>query len=189
MEKVINLGIPHVGELIFELIDTPGLIQCAMVSETWKLLAENVLMKRWKGKMLEACKNGETKVVQLLLERCNSEESGLNTRDEYEWTAFMWACKNGHKDVVKLLLNSSKRIELNASNRVGTTGFLLACKYGHKDVVKLLMNFPERIELNVRNRYGRTAFMLACHYEQRDVVKMLLEAKEVDIKLSDRAKP
>ena len=40
-------------------------------------MAENVLIKRWKGKMLDACKSGETKIVQLLLELCNSEESGL----------------------------------------------------------------------------------------------------------------
>ena len=81
MDKVINLGIPHVAELIFESIDTPGLINCMEVSETWRELAENVLIKRWKGKMLEACKNGETKVVQLLLENCTSEESGLNAKD------------------------------------------------------------------------------------------------------------
>ena len=60
METIINLGIPHVGELIFESIDTPGLLECALVSETWKVLAENVL--------LEASKNGETKIVQLLLD-------------------------------------------------------------------------------------------------------------------------
>ena len=63
IDKVINLGIPHVGELIFESIDTQGLFQFALVSETWKILAENVLIKRWKGKMFEACRNGQTKVV------------------------------------------------------------------------------------------------------------------------------
>ena len=63
MDKVINLGIPHISELIFESIDTPGLFQCASVSATWKYLAENVLIKRWKGKMFEACENGKTKVV------------------------------------------------------------------------------------------------------------------------------
>ena len=45
MDKVINHGIPHVGELIFESIDTPELFQCLLVSETWKDLAENVLIK------------------------------------------------------------------------------------------------------------------------------------------------
>ena len=81
MDKIINLGIPHVAELVFESIDTPELIKCLEVSETWKVLAENVLIKRCKGKMFEACKNGQTKVVQLLLECCTSEESGLNIKD------------------------------------------------------------------------------------------------------------
>ena len=90
LNKVINLGMPHVAERIFESIDTPGLVKCLEVSETWRELAENVLVKRWKGKMLEACRNGETKVVQLLLERCNSEESGLNTKDKLGLTPFMW---------------------------------------------------------------------------------------------------
>ena len=187
MDKVINIGIPHVGELIFESFDTPELIncmevsetwrelagnvlikrrngkiymeileafkigdttvaqllmeelddeelfQCASVSETWKDLAENVLIKRWKGKMLKACRNGKTKIVQLLLEHCTSEESGLNTKDIYGWTAFMVACRYGHKDVVQLLLDHSERIEFNARDRIGTTAFMLACYKGHKD--------------------------------------------------------
>ena len=49
LNEVINLGIPHVGELIFESIDTPELFQCALVSETWKILTESVLIKRWKN--------------------------------------------------------------------------------------------------------------------------------------------
>ena len=49
LNKVINLGMPHVGEQIFESIDTPGLINCMEVSETWRELAGNVLIKRSKG--------------------------------------------------------------------------------------------------------------------------------------------
>ena len=64
MDKVINLGIPHVSELIFECFDTPGLIKCLEVSQTWRELAENVLIKRRKGKIyikvFEAFKIGET---------------------------------------------------------------------------------------------------------------------------------
>ena len=135
MDKVINLGIPHVGELIFESIDTPGLIQYLSVSETWKVLAENVLVNRWKGKMFKACKSGKAQVVELLIKRCNSEESGLNIKDKNGWTAFMWACRNGHKDVVKLLLDNSERIELNATTTVGSNAFMLSCYKGHKDVI------------------------------------------------------
>ena len=77
MEKIINLDIPHVGEHIFASINTPDLVKFLEVSETWKALAENVLLKRWKGKMFEACEKGETKVVQLLLENLTSEENEI----------------------------------------------------------------------------------------------------------------
>ena len=62
MDKIINLGIPHVAEQIFESIETQELIECLKVSETWKVLAENVLIKRWKGKMFEACKMAKQKL-------------------------------------------------------------------------------------------------------------------------------
>ena len=178
MEKVINLGIPHVGELILESIDTPGLFHCTLVSETLKVLAENVLIKRWKGKMFQACQNGETKVVELLLERCNPEESELNIKDEDGWTAFFWACNKGHKDVVKLLLDSSERIELNARTNNGNTAFMTSCKNGHKNVVQLLLDYSERIELNKSNIKGNTAFMIACFRVHKDVVQLLLDLSD-----------
>ena len=82
MDKVINLGIPHDGKHIFESVDTPGLVNSLEASQTWKFLAGSILIKWWKGKMLEACKSGETKIVQLLMYRCNAEESGLNIKDK-----------------------------------------------------------------------------------------------------------
>ena len=79
MDKVINIGIPHVGELIFESFDTPELMKCLEVSETWKVLAENVLIKRWKGRLFQACNRGYIKVVKLLLD--NSNQIDLNARN------------------------------------------------------------------------------------------------------------
>ena len=154
MEKVVNFEIPELGEQIFESIDTPGLINCLKVSQTWKVWAENVLIKRWKGKMLEACKNGETKVVQLLLELCTSEESGLDTKDEFGNTPFMVACGYGHKEIVQILLDNSERIDLNANGNLkrwsslkGLTvliiGFKWAVYYGREDVIRLLKEHPK----------------------------------------------
>ena len=107
MDKVINLAVPHISEQIFESINTDGLIQCLMVGETWRLLAENVLVKRWKENLFEACAIGKTQIVQLLLECFNGEEIGLNTKREFGITPLMAACSNGHIDTVKLLLNHS----------------------------------------------------------------------------------
>ena len=100
---------------------------------------EMTLIKRWKGKMFEACKNGKTQVVRLLLERCNAEESGLNIKDNDGFNALMIACRNGHKDVVQLLLDHSEGIELNARNISGKTAFQLACSEGHRHIVKILL--------------------------------------------------
>ena len=161
MDKVINLGIPHAGELIFESIDTPGLIQCALVSETWKVLAENVLAKRWKGRMLEACEDGETKVVQLLLERFTFEENGLNIRDALGHTPFLAACAHGHKDVVQLLLDKSEgNINLNARNVWGETALVLACRGGHTGIVQLLLESSDTIEVDARAKCGSTLYSI-----------------------------
>ena len=96
MEKVINLGMPHVSENIFENIGTDELCQYFLVSQTWKVLAENVLLKRWKSKLFQACKSGKAKIVQLLLEHYESEDIGLNARNEYEDTVFICACHTGY---------------------------------------------------------------------------------------------
>ena len=115
-----------------------------------------------------ACQNGETKVVELLLKHCNSEESGPNTRDKARAIALMWACRNGHTSVVQLFLNHSEQIiELNASNFYGNTAFMDACTSGHKGVVQLLLNHSIRIDLNARDKYGKTAFMKACAHGKK----------------------
>ena len=109
MEKVINLNIPHVGEKILDHIDTNGLIQCFSVSKDWKVLAESVLVKRWRDKCFEACTDpdGNAKIVELLLDR-------LDDVDLFIWftgilmdgaTAFMWACYDGRTEVFKVLLH------------------------------------------------------------------------------------
>ena len=164
MEKIINLDIPHVGEHIFASINTPDLVKFLEVSEAWKALAENVLLKRWKGKMFEACEKGETKVVQLLLENLTSEENGLNTKNEVGMTAFIIACAIGHKDVVKLLLDHSEsNIDLNATIN-GWPAFMAACYHGDTDVVQLLLDHSDRIDLNAKDvRNGGTAFFKACY--------------------------
>ena len=146
------------------LMDSRNLLAEKIHEKLLQTQCEMTLIKRLRGKMFEACKNGETKVVQLLLECCNSEESGLNTRDEHGWTPFIWACRNGHKDIVQLLLDNSERnIDLNARTERGWTAFMYACATGHKDVVQFFLDNSEmNIDLNARNQWGQTALIIAC---------------------------
>ena len=194
MDKVINLGIPHIREQIFENIDTDELLQYLKVSHTWKILAERVLLKRWKNRIFEACFSGKTRIVQLVLE--HSANTGntkdlrieLNAIEQNGGTAFMAACYNGHKDVVQLLLNlPDKTIELNARTNNGTTAFMAACHNAHKDVVQLLLNYPDKtIDLNARKDDGTTAFMLACNNGHTDIVQLFLLYTEKIIELNTR---
>ena len=172
---------------IFESIDTPGLIICMEVSDTWReLMAKYVLMQRWKGKMFEACKNGQTKVVQLLLEFYNSEESGLNRRDFFGRTTLMIACKNGHTDVVQLLLdNSEGDIDLNTRTYLGWTALMYACSSGQKDIVQLLLD-KRNIDLNAMNHFGGTALIIACENGDKDIVQLLLNNSYMNIDLNAR---
>ena len=187
MEKIINLGIPHVGENIFENIGTDELCQYFLVSQTWKVLAENVLLKRWKIKFFKACRTGKTKIVELLLKHYESEDIDLNARNEYGQTAFISACLKGHKDVVKLLLDNSD-IDLNVRNNHGFNAFALACYSGHKDVVELLLKISD-IEVNARSNQETeeeecTALMVACARGNEDVVKLLVGNSNRNIDLN-----
>ena len=62
MEKVINLRMPHIGEQVFENFETQKLIECALVSDAWKVLAERILLKRWTGKLFEVCASGNVEI-------------------------------------------------------------------------------------------------------------------------------
>ena len=115
MEKIIDLGIPHIGEQIFKCLKLDDLVHCLEVSQTWKTLALSAL----KGKMFEVCQSGKTEIVKLLLENYNGEESGLNFKNALSRTLFLVACYEGHKDVVKLLLYQN--IDLNAKDIYGRT--------------------------------------------------------------------
>ena len=42
LADVINLGIPHVGEHIFESLETDDLVKCLEVSQTWQIFAEKI---------------------------------------------------------------------------------------------------------------------------------------------------
>ena len=72
INSIINLGVPHVGEKIFSSIETNQLVQWLKVSKRWTVLIENVLLKRWRERIFDACKDGKTEIVKI---RCSCEKS------------------------------------------------------------------------------------------------------------------
>ena len=112
---VIALSIPHVLENIFNNLETDDLIQCLEVSPTWKIVAEKVLLKKWKGKMFEAWETGRTKVVKLLLEHYNCEENGLNVKNVDGWTSLMIVVKMlpKHPHVIDNNVPENRRVQFS----------------------------------------------------------------------------
>ena len=166
MDRIINLDIPHIGEQIFENINTKELITCLSVSKSWKVLAENVILKRYKGQIFKACGIEDAEVVKILLDRSEEDVSQLNVPKTHNYTPLMIACRCGNKNVVELLLaySESKGIEVNAGGGENeTTAFMIACLFGFEKIVKVFLTYQgnTHIDLNLKNNQGKTAFMLA----------------------------
>ena len=192
MEKVINLGIPHVGEQVFRVIDDNSLIQFIKVCSTWKVLAENVLYGRWKQKFAEACKTGKTDIVRIFLERCDSEDNQLNAKvlrvgHVRGLAPFSHACFNGHAEIVKLLLHYSdvKNIDLNATDpkQFEFTGFAWACLKGHLEVVKLLLEHSGKREIDFNAKIVHSQVSNAGHlaflHSELQIVQLLMEYADI----------
>ena len=173
MENVINLGVPHIGEYIFRCLGTPDLIQCLSVSTSWKHLAENVLVKRWKDHHIEATDRGYTEVVKLLLEHPETQSIDWNEKANVSFcnhpmkiqaTAFWMACNHGRTEIVKLLLEYKEAKNISFNEEVfGENEFFRACKNDHEDVVKLLLEHPKCTGINTNgiDWTGTTPFCFA----------------------------
>ena len=196
MDKIINFGIPHVGEQIFESLNEKDLVRYLEVSKTWKVLAETILFKKWKGKLKKACELGKTSIVRILLDNLNGNHDELNEHDSHVLgkSAFTLACEKGRTNVVKLLLDhpNCKDLDINIKCKYGFTGFMRACDMGRKDIVKFLLDHPrnKEIDFNIVTTFcGSTALLLASHCADKgQLVKLLLDytsSERIDINAKD----
>ena len=185
MDRIINLNIPHIGEQIFENFEYEELIRLLSVSETWRVLASNVLLQRWRGNFADACCDASPELLKFLLANLKTEE--IWNFDECGRTPFQSACLGGNKEIVKLILDHPdiKSMDLNAVDETGRTAFQWACGLEKNEVVQLLLDHPKSkiIDLNAVDKSGRTAFQLACELEKTKVVQLLLDhpnSKSID---------
>ena len=158
VDKIINSGIPHVAERIFNSLSVNDLKHCQKVSKTWMVLSEKILTEKilfqWKGKLLEACKKGEKDVVRILLE--NEDDIDLNATDSRDWyfrTPFAWACTNSHEAVAELLMNHPS-FEVDQVDQAGNTNLIWASKMGFDKTVPKLLSKMEITAINEKCNSG-----------------------------------
>ena len=114
MDKIINLGIPHVAEQIFINCGLDDMLEFQKVSKTWQVLTEEIILfHSWKGKMHWACKCGMAQVVKVLLKCSDLGHVDFNAIDDHGKTPLILACQHGHTDVVQLLLDYSNHKQID----------------------------------------------------------------------------
>ena len=201
IDQVINLGIPHVAQKIFNHITTAKLVDLCQVSKSWRqLIVDEILMGTRihfdvvsKKPLMFACIDGNVDLAEMLLNHPKSDEITVNARCFNGMTALMYACKLGHTKVVELLLNhsDSKNINLNALCRSNRNAFIYACEYGQTETVKLLLTYTgckQQIAFNKKSIYSRTALMLVCEKGYIKIVKLLLhyaQTKGINLNQTD----
>ena len=98
-----------------------------------------------------ACKIGDAKLAQFILENVNSP-----MYDEHGRTPIHFASLNGHSEVVKLVVNYTEIP--NVADLYGMTPIHLATKNGHANVVQVLTSCTD--SLNLLDSNGRTQISL-----------------------------
>ena len=120
-----------------------------------------------------------TKVTLLL----QSNETYINTYDNFQRTALLWASTRGHAEVVEYLLNNSN-IYANMADTGAWNPLLLATKYGHGDVVSLLIGHPA-VDVNFAQTIenGETSLHVASQKGYLEIGKFLLQHPMIDVNI------
>lgn len=122
-------------------------------------------MDRINDELMKAAIGGWIKEVR----RCLNEATcNPLSKDEYGFSALMWAVWNGHDECVKLLLPHSDPL---AQNMNGDSALMLAAAGGDEAFVRLLL--PVSDPLAVSNS-GRSAIQMAREGGHDDLAEMIL---------------
>lgn len=105
-----------------------------------KLLIEqayykDVELSGCKDAFFDACFEGDLPLVRQFLER----GMDVNARNDFHWTALMFAAAKGHTDIVEYLL--AKGAEVNKSDFSGKTALGLAVEGGHSALRDMLLKY------------------------------------------------
>lgn len=124
--------------------------------------------------LMWACRNGNTDIVELLLQ----ENADLDIQDNSGSTALTWAILGRTENTVaiaKMLLN--KTFNLNLQDSGGYTPLMWAADFGITDLVSLLIE--RKAAVDIRDNQGCTALTWAIKGRSSDVynnVKILVRA-------------
>jgi len=103
-----------------------------ILEEAEKRLTSTATASKSENKLIDAAGSGDVSSVQTLL----NKGANIELKNEYGYTALMYAAYYGHADVVRFLLN--KGADVNAKDTYGRTALSLAGKGGYGEIVRIL---------------------------------------------------
>ena len=191
---VFQSRFPHIIENIFVKMDIDNLKKCRQVSKSWKEFIDNMKIL-WIGEVgtksfLLACKDGHSKLMEILFLNSARFNIDLNSRDWCNRTGFILACINGHSKIAEMLVQKSAEFDIDLNIQIGyispidkmslsiiSTAFQEACERDHTKIVDILLqNYTEvNIDVNAKDHRHCTAFMLACENGHLKIAEMLVQ--------------
>ena len=153
--------------------------------EIFEIVFDNEVAKNPENPIFEtlfylACRNGFSKIAELILQKCNATNINFNqpdfiTMDNNYLTPFQYALLYGASNLEKIIKQKSTEFKIKLIDGKTTFPmiFLKACEIGQKDIAKLLMKRSNelKINLNAQNMYSETAFLLACKNGHKEIVQ------------------
>lgn len=104
--------------------------------------------------LLDAARYGQTKLVQLLIEK----GADVDTHQPVGWTPLCFACHYGHEELVRLLLRKGANASLRT--QAGWTPLMIAAAHGRVAIVRMLLSFAKQ-DVDACGDLGENALYLA----------------------------
>jgi uncharacterized protein len=122
-----------------------------------------------KTPLIVAAENGDINSVRTITGSASIDE--INAKDQYGWTALMYAADSGNLEIVKLLLQAGANVsEENNKEQQALTYAIIS---GHISVVEELLKAV--VDVNTRSSDGSTHLMGAASRGRLEIVEMLLK--------------
>ena len=122
--------------------------------------------------LMEACKNGHSDCVSLLL---THKDIDINASNYVKNNALLIATRARYRKCVAALCDGAgTKLNVNAADQYGDTPLMIASRKGYSEIVEILLG-NENIDVNAHDIVRKTALLKAAEFGHHECLTLLLE--------------